>query len=306
MPTTPQPPDEPDVGADALALWKEKLSFLLKEEVTTTEPEAKFRLRKQIAESRKKIRELEDATRPDPPPPDPSPPPDENPFGDRGRITDPDRFFDREDVLKHIFHELEAGRSLSLVGEAQIGKSSVLAQVCVRGPERLGRRREDFVYLDMQTLSGDKDFWEALGEELGLPGLKGWKLSRALGERRVVLCLDELEKMTYSGFTRDVRSQLRGLADGNNAPLTLILASRTSIGELFPDDPAETSPLAPPEVRLGLFSEGVGRRFLRHRLANRGRFSQEDEGRLLRESGGHPGRLQALAFAGYAGRTEEH
>lgn len=98
------------------------------------------------------------------------------------------------------------------MGEAQVGKSSVLAQVCVRGPERLGRPAADFVYLDMQELSGDEDFFAALSEELGLASVKGWRLRRALGDRRVVLCLDELEKMTYAGFTREVRSQLRGLA----------------------------------------------------------------------------------------------
>ncbi len=228
-----------------------------------------------------------------------------NPFGDRGRITEPDRFFDREDILEHIFGELGAGRSISLVGEAQVGKSSVLTQVCVRGPKRLGRAPEDFVYLDMQSLCGDEDFFEALGEELGLPGLKGWKLSRALRGRRVVLCLDEFEKMTYSGFTGEVRSQLRGLADGNEAPLTLILASRTTLGELFPDDPTETSPIAPiaQELQLGPFSGDVARNFLRQRLATTGRhFSEDDEERILTVSGGHPGRLQALAYACYAQR----
>jgi hypothetical protein len=134
------------------------------------------------------------------------------------------------------------------------------------------------------------------------------RIERALGDRRIVLCLDELEKLSYSGFTGEVRSQLRGLADGNDAPLTLILASRISIGELFPKDPIETSPLASivSEVRLGPFSEDVGRRFLQQRLEShrQQRFSAEEEGRLLSESVGHPGRLQALAFASYAERIK--
>ncbi len=225
-----------------------------------------------------------------------------NPFGDQGRITDPGRFFGREDVLERIFQEIAAGRNVSLVGEAQIGQSSVLSMVLHYGPERLGRPREDFVYLNMETLSGDEDFFEALGEELGLPGIKGWKLRRALRDRRVIVCLDELEKMNYEGFTQEVRSQLRGLSDGNSAPLTVVSASRSQIEELFPDSPLETSPLHPllTAVLLGRFSEGMGRSFLRQRLAEVGRrFGEEMEEQLLADSGGHPGRLQALAYVAY-------
>lgn len=43
MATSSHPPDEPDIDADALALWKEKLSFLPKEEVNTA-GSAKFGL----------------------------------------------------------------------------------------------------------------------------------------------------------------------------------------------------------------------------------------------------------------------
>ncbi len=229
-----------------------------------------------------------------------------NPFGDQGRITDPARFFDREEILDQVFAELAAGRNLSLVGEAQIGKSSALAQICHRGPQRLGRPVADFVDLDMQTLGGDEDFFEALGEKLGLPGFQGWKLKRALGKRRVVLCLDDIEKMAYSGFTREVRAQLRGLADGGQAPLTLVVASRAPLADLFPDSPGETSPLAPicQPHSLGPFSAEVCRSFLRQRLASVGRrFENDEEARLIVESGGHPGKLQALSYDSYSSTT---
>ncbi len=36
------------------------------------------------------------------------------------------------------------------------------------------------------------------------------------------------------GFTRRVRSHLRGLADGDDAPLALVIASRTPLAQLFP------------------------------------------------------------------------
>ena len=231
---------------------------------------------------------------------EPSLPP--NPFDDLGRITAPERFFDREETLETIFEELRCGRNVSLVGEVQIGKSSVLSQVCVQGPKQLELPPKDFVYLDMQELSDDEEFFAALSEELGFPRLKGYRLNRALGKRKIVLCLDELEKMNYPGFTREVRAQVRGLADGNKAPLTLVLASRMPLIDLFPDCPGETSPLASicSTLLLGPFLPRIARRFIRHRLATVGRqFSETDEDRLISDSGCHPGRLQLLSYERY-------
>jgi hypothetical protein len=49
-----------------------------------------------------------------------------NPFCDRGRIKDPTRFFDRRRILRELSEMLAGGNSVSLVGESEIGKSSVL------------------------------------------------------------------------------------------------------------------------------------------------------------------------------------
>ncbi len=231
-----------------------------------------------------------------------------NPFTDQGCIDDPARFFDREEILDRIFVELAAGRNISLVGEAQVGKSSLLKQIIGRGPARLQRPPADFVYLDMQTLFSEAEFFEALSQELGLPPTKGYRLRRALGQRRVILCLDEFEKMNYQGFSPEVRAQLRGLGDGNHSPLTLLLASRSPLNQLFPDQPGETSPLAPicPELAVGNFPPPVARAFLRRRLAPGGlKFTPPDEERLLAESRGHPGQLQQLAYQLYHRYVEE-
>ena len=125
---------------------------------------------------------------------------------------------------------------------------------------------------------------------------------RALGQRRVVICLDEFEKMRYVGFTAEVRSQLRGLCDGNHAPLTLITATRTPPSEIYHDDPLETSPLAPilAEYTLKRFDLATVRDFLRHRLAAMSfAFSEADEIRLFEICGGHPGQLQQFAHELY-------
>ena len=45
-----------------------------------------------------------------------------NPFGDRGCITNPKRFFDRESLLRQILENLHKGSSVALIGEFRIGK----------------------------------------------------------------------------------------------------------------------------------------------------------------------------------------
>lgn len=229
-----------------------------------------------------------------------------NPFGKTGRITDPTGFFDREALLRRIFEELGKGVNLSLVGESQVGKSSLLAQVCAAGPAALGLPAEAFAYLNLEWTYDENDFYLALADALHLPEpLRGYKLTRALGDRRHVLCLDEIEKMTWDGFTVHLRSQLRGLADGPAAPLKLVIASRSPLARLFPDSPELDSPLAGICLHLdvGPFSPEVAREFLAARLAGSGvAFTEDDIARLLAETGGHPARLQRAAAELYEAR----
>jgi hypothetical protein len=219
-----------------------------------------------------------------------------NPFGDAGRITDPARFFDREELLRQVYEELGKGVSVSLVGEAQVGKSSVLSMVCVLGRARIDPPPERVAYLSLEWVRDEDDFYRALCEALGLDEpCRGWSLNRALRGRRCVLCLDEAEKMAWAGFSAHVRSELRGLADGPAAPLKLVVASRSSLERLFPDSPELDSPLAgicrPLEV--GPFSPAVARAFLERRLQGSGiAFAEQEVTALLAESGGHPARLQ--------------
>jgi len=225
-----------------------------------------------------------------------------NPFTDQGRIEEPSRFFGRELTLNYIFTELAAGRNVSLVGEAQVGKSSVLTQVVQQGPVRLNRPSHELVYISMEWLSGDEDFFECLCSELNIAPAKGYQLRRALQGRRFIVCLDEFEKMHYQGFTANVRAQLRGLVDGNQSPLTLVVASRASLSQLFGDTHGETSPLANicPERRLSNFSLDEARQFIDHRLRRTPvRFTPEQIATLLRETQGHPGRLQQLSYELY-------
>ncbi|MGD1908604.1 MAG: AAA family ATPase [Leptolyngbyaceae cyanobacterium] len=224
-----------------------------------------------------------------------------NPFGDRGRIQDPKRFWGRKEILRRIFEELHKGSSLSLVGASQVGKSSLLEMVRHWGPQALKLKPEQFIHVDMQIVRNEAEFFEALCDALGLPEtLRGFRLGRALRDKRYIVCLDEIEKMvSQRHFTGDEREELRGLADGANAPLSLVIASRSPLNELFDDDPTRTSPLhglCGPPLRVKPFSQPETFQFLTQRLkGNAIQFVSEQMQALYNQSQGHPGLLQALA-----------
>lgn len=166
-----------------------------------------------------------------------------NPFGLTGCVKDPNFYLVREPLTETIFNELAKGVSLSLVGASQTGKSSLLWHIVQQAPARLDRPTSDFVYVDMQLIHTENDFYACICDELGIPLNRGYLLGRSLKGRKVFLCLDEIEKMTWDGFTLNVRTDLRGLADGIEAPLTLLIASRSPLNQLFPDSATVTSPL---------------------------------------------------------------
>ncbi len=168
----------------------------------------------------------------------------ENPFGDRGRIDDPARYFVRQPLTREVLDELRKHQSVSIVGDSQIGKSSLLWYITRMGPQLLNRPASDFAYFSLELVRSEDEFFEYLCDELGVPLCRGYKLEKALRGRQVILCLDEIEKMAWQGFSHDIRSELRGLADGASAPLTLVIASRSPLGQVFPDSPGMTSPLA--------------------------------------------------------------
>lgn len=232
-----------------------------------------------------------------------------DPFTDQGPITDPLRFFDHEEKLKEIIDNIRIGRNTSVIGEAQVGKSSLLKLIECLGPEYTKRPSSDFRYLNMELLDSNDEFFFALSNLFGLPEpMEGFRLKLALGERRIVLCLDELENMRYEGFTSQVRSNLRGLANGNDSPLTLVAATRTSLIELFPDSD-NISPMHNVfyEVKLNSFPPRVVSKFLQERLSGTNmKFDKEEEDFLIRESGGNPGELQRLASQLYKRKTERH
>jgi len=231
-----------------------------------------------------------------------------NPFVPQtGTVDNPQQFFNREREIRRVFEVLNSGSSVALIGEEGIGKSSVLRKICQLAESCLHSPRQP-VFLDLNLVHDEDGFYSALCQEVGIPESRSM-LNRNLRSHRVVLALDNVGKMTWEGFTRQVRSHLRGLAEGSNAPLKLVLAANESLGKLFNDsqDESKTSPFAGifQEENLKPWDETTIRAFIDARLAMTSvRFTEEEIIQLVQESGGHPRQLMQLCYRTYSRYVE--
>lgn len=233
-----------------------------------------------------------------------------NPFiPQTGKVDDPQLFFGREREIRRVFEVLNSNNSVALIGEEGIGKSSLLSAICQQAENLLFSPRLP-IYLDLNGIRDEDDFYTALCEEVGIPKSEGYMLTRALKKHRVLLAIDNVGKMTWEGFTRQVRDHLRGLAEGQNAALQLILAATQPLDKLFNDsqDEGNTSPLAGicQEENIKPWDEAIAGAFIKARLAmTSARFTEEEISQLIQESGGHPRRLMQLCYQNYARYVED-
>lgn len=229
-----------------------------------------------------------------------------NPFAPiGGRIDQSHQFWGRQKELRDIFEMLNSGSSVAIIGERQVGKSSLLKAICRQADSQLLEPRRP-VYLNLQDVLDEEDFYGALCDELGIEAAKGRALKKAVRKLapKVLLLLDEMEKMTWDGFTEQIRSQLRGLADGWDAPLRLVVAASESLDQLFPDSKGGVSPLKGIclEETLKRWSDTQVRELIAHRLMdNPISFSDEEVAEMIETSEGHPQRVMLACFRLYNG-----
>jgi hypothetical protein len=235
-----------------------------------------------------------------------------NPFiPQHGKIDDPKFFFGREREIRRVFETLNSGSSVAIIGERAIGKSSLLQAIYRQAPTQLRHPRQP-IYLNLLNIYDEDDFYGALCQEAGIETVKGYQLQRALESHRLLLLLDQFEKMTWDGFTNQVRGQLRGLAEGTNAPLRLVFAAGTSLDTLFPEsqDKNMTSPFKGifSEEILNRWDDQISREFIASRLQAPWLiplpqpviFTEAEIAVLIGESGGHPQKLMQLCYQTYA------
>jgi hypothetical protein len=197
-----------------------------------------------------------------------------NPFvPQNGRVEQPQEFFGRQLEIQRVFEVLNSGSSVALIGKDGIGKSSLLWEICRVAENRLQLSRQA-VFFDLNDVGDEKDFYIALCDKVGIAECKGYKLTRNLRQRsqKVLLALDNVGKITCKGFSRNVRDQLRGLAEGGDAPLRLILAANEALEDLFNDshNDGKTSPLAGicQEENIQPWEDAIMRDFIAARLMN--------------------------------------
>jgi hypothetical protein len=228
-----------------------------------------------------------------------------NPFSPQnGRIDNPQLFFDRAQKIGCIFEVLNSGSNVALIGEEGIGKSSILQAICRLAESQLVLPRQP-IFLNLNQIDNEDDFYCALCSEADIPESRGYRLTRNLEQRskKLLLALDNVGQMT--AFTRQVRDRLRGLAEGSNAPLKLILAANVSLNILFDDsqEGGKISPLAGIclEETIEPWDETTIRNFIEARLARTAvRFTEAEISQLVQESGGHPRRLMQGCYRIYA------
>ncbi|QIR39300.1 ATP-binding protein [Tolypothrix sp. PCC 7910] len=217
-------------------------------------------------------------------------------------ITEQHQLFGREREITRVFETLNSGSSVALIGERKIGKSSLLKAIEQQAQHRLLKPRKA-IYLNLGLCFKDDDFYEYLCDEMRIAVSKGWQLIRELQKQQLLLLLDEIQQMTWDGFTRELRQQLRGLADGQvNPPLRLVIAAREHLDVLFPDSRDNPSPFEGVciEELIQPWDENTVRGFISIRLANtQVNFTEEEIIQFIQESSGHPQRLMHLCHRTY-------
>jgi hypothetical protein len=219
----------------------------------------------------------------------------DNPFHPAGRINDPALFFGREQLVRELRQELSKRTNVSLVGESQTGKSSLLYYLYATRGEWLVS--EAIEYLELQTVLDEADFCEMILQRLGAQGHTLRDLRYALYTRRVILLLDEVERLAEPDISVRLHDLLRSLAQEPN--FKMCVASQRPLDKVFP--PRGTmSDLHNIFIRktIGPFTENEARRFLTVRLQGTGiAFAEREVARLIAESQCHPAKLQQAAKA---------
>ncbi|PSR18375.1 hypothetical protein C8255_07790 [filamentous cyanobacterium CCP3] len=215
-----------------------------------------------------------------------------------GAVENPEQFFNGEPTLSRIFELLNSGSSVALIGDRNLGKSSILRAVHRQAAQRLQTPRQT-VLINLTRIYSEDDFYAALCKAIDIEPCSGRELDQALDAKRLLLLLDEVERISQQEFSRRVREQLRGSAEGSDAPLKLVVAASTPLKQLFPDshEAGMVSPFEDVciEEYLQPWSSKGMRDFIATRLANTSvTFSENEITEFITAAEGKPKQLMRL------------
>ena len=218
--------------------------------------------------------------------------PNPTPFFVGGRINDPRYFFGRERLLREIRADLRKYSSVSIYGEPQIGKSSLLYYLAATRHDWLPAE-VTLEFIDLQGVLDEADFCETVIGKLGGSGDTLRHLKRTLHQRNVILLFDEVERIAAPDFNPRLHDLLRALAQEPHFAMCLV-THHPLITVFPPQTPGGVSPFHNifTSRELGPFTEAEARHFLQQTKAN---FSEAEIEHLLAESRCQPARLQRLA-----------
>ena len=235
----------------------------------------------------------------------------ENPFiPTSGAITNSELLFATKQIITEVFEILNAGSGVALIGETGMGKSSLLQAISKFSATLLKESRKPAI-LNLGDVSNDDEYYQEICNLFGIsPIVKGRDFVRALKkikqeEQGFLLLIDTTlaeEDLTYEGFTRPLRSQLRSLANDSDPPLRLVIVANKPLTEIFADSgmdsPFEGICL---EIELSSWNETTIKEFIKNRLSKTPvNFTKEEIEDLIKKSQGNPRRLMQLCNRHFA------
>jgi hypothetical protein len=174
-----------------------------------------------------------------------------NPFTERGRITDPQRFAGRWAELSLIFERLEAGRPVLVAGAPGIGKSSLLTHIVQSAAVNLELPELRAYYLNLAGALGAAQVYRTIAEALGQRGDTQAAVEVALvalGDP-VLLCLDNAQTSIAAGWGEGLLEALARIVRGGSLLLVVAVEGRVpQLSERFAT--ISLGALAQTEVRL--------------------------------------------------------
>jgi hypothetical protein len=212
----------------------------------------------------------------------------DNPFVERGRITDPQRFAGRWSELSLIFDAIQSKRPVLIVGSPGIGKSTLLTHIADAAAVNLEREDLRAFYLDLAGATSAAEVYATLVRALGQRGDTPVALEVALlaDDAPTIVCLDDADAAVAAGWGDVLLETLARMA---RSGALMIVAALDGPAPLLSERfvTIKLGAFAPTEVNLlveaYLDGSGVG-------------FTPEDMRALTALSVAHPAYVQRAAF----------